>query len=314
LPGSAWGFTRSLVKKIRPGSLFRYGIMREYLPKRGRRARHDASNGDGAGQLRLCRKTTPCKLRRVRLSPIVTAMLPTRLYEGASPATRRARRVCLGVDPDRQGLLPSVWSPKSRIRDYVEWALSAPMFLFKRDGKVVRNTGQTFRAFMRDGFEGHAPNSHDWEMHLNTLFPEVRLKHTLEVRGGDSLLALFPALRRCGRASCHDDDALASAEALSAKNYVRRDAGAKIPLEITKLGLAATFRSDRSPTPPFGCWRSPEGVSLGATGCRAMAKRVGAPRLLMKLVEHGGCPPTTWSTGYRGSQAARLRIIRRTKL
>src|SRR6185436_17178643 len=96
-------------------------------------------------------------------------------------------RVWLAVDPDRQGLLPRLWHPKSVIRDYVEWALDSPMFLFKRDGKVVRNTGQKFRAFMSDGFEGYKPDVHDWETHLNTLFPEVRLKDTLEVRGGDSL-------------------------------------------------------------------------------------------------------------------------------
>ena len=79
-----------------------------------------------------------------------------------------------------------MWSPQSRIRDYVQWALDVPMFLFKRGGEVMKNTGQTFRAFMSDGFAGHRPDLHDWEMHLNTLFPEVRLKRTIEVRGADS--------------------------------------------------------------------------------------------------------------------------------
>jgi glutamate--cysteine ligase len=63
------------------------------------------------------------------------------------------------------------------------------MFLFKRDGKVVANTGQTFRAFIKDGFDGHKATLDDWKLHLQTLFPEARLKNTLEVRGCDSLPA-----------------------------------------------------------------------------------------------------------------------------
>jgi glutamate--cysteine ligase len=62
---------------------------------------------------------------------------------------------------------------------------------------VVANTGQTFRAFWADGFQGEKADIHDWELHLNTLFPEVRLKHTIEVRGNDSqtvpLAAAIPA-------------------------------------------------------------------------------------------------------------------------
>jgi glutamate--cysteine ligase len=63
------------------------------------------------------------------------------------------------------------------------------MFLFKRDNQVIANTGQTFRAFIKDGFQGHRATLSDWKLHLQTLFPEARLKNTLEVRGCDSLPA-----------------------------------------------------------------------------------------------------------------------------
>ncbi|MFM9785950.1 hypothetical protein, partial [Streptomyces scabiei] len=63
----------------------------------------------------------------------------------------------------------------------MEWALSAPMFMFKRGDEMHVNTGQTFRSFFTEGFKGEKPLMSDWLTHLNTLFPEVRLKKTIEV-------------------------------------------------------------------------------------------------------------------------------------
>src|ERR1019366_1148334 len=80
--------------------------------------------------------------------------------------------VWLDVAPDRSGLLPALWKRGSRFEDYVEWALDVPMFLFKRGGHAIANTGQTFRSFMKSGSHGCTPNMEDWKTHLNTLFPE----------------------------------------------------------------------------------------------------------------------------------------------
>ena len=181
----------------------RYGIMRVYLASRG---------GDA---LEMMRRTATVQanfdyesiedgLRKLRvglrLSPIVSAMFANgpvmegRLFGGKS----RRIQAWLSVDPDRQGLLPQMWSPESTLRDYVDWALDAPMFMFLRQGSAVRNTGQTFRSFFNDGFDGHQATMKDWTTHLNTLFPEVRLKQTIEVRGADSVpsryVAALPAL------------------------------------------------------------------------------------------------------------------------
>jgi glutamate--cysteine ligase len=87
------------------------------------------------------------------------------------------------MDPSRSGLVERVWrSARPSYRDYVEWALDSGMFLVKRRGQVLANTGQTFRSFMADGFQGERATLADWKLHLNTLFPEVRLKNTLELR------------------------------------------------------------------------------------------------------------------------------------
>lgn len=173
----------------------RYAIMREYLPKKGHAA-HDMmrrtatvqANYDFSSEADAMKKLT----LSLKLSPIIHAMLANSPFkEGKLAGTKSVRgEVWLNMDPSRSGLIPSLWSPgKKTYRDYVEWALDAGMFLFKREGKVVANTGQTFRAFLQDGFEGHKATLADWRLHLQTLFPEARLKNTLEVRGCDSLPA-----------------------------------------------------------------------------------------------------------------------------
>src|SRR6185369_11036529 len=136
----------------------------------------------------------------LKLPPVITAMFANSpFYEGRLFGGRSFRaKVWLSVDPDRQGLLGPVLERGRRFQDYIEWALDAPMFLVKRGNEVIENTGQSFRSFMKHGFKGHYPNLKDWETHLNTLFPEVRLKRTIEVRGADSLpgnmVCALPAL------------------------------------------------------------------------------------------------------------------------
>jgi glutamate--cysteine ligase len=224
----------------------RYEVMKTYLPTRG------------TGGLDMMRRTATVQanfdydseedaLRKLRvglkLSPLVTAMLANSPFvEGKLTGERSHRaRVWLDVDPSRQGLLPQLWSESSTLRDYVDWALDAPMFLVKRGATVVHNTGQTFRSFWQDGFEGHRAEAKDWETHLNTLFPEVRLKKTLEVRGADSLPhRLACALPALWTGIYYDERALAEAEALVA-DWTFEEQQALRP-EIAAKALRATFR------------------------------------------------------------------------
>jgi glutamate--cysteine ligase len=91
------------------------------------------------------------------------------------------------------------------------------MFLFRRGERFVRNTGQTFRSFLTEGFEGHRATLEDFAAHLATLFPEVRLKSTLELRAIDAqqpalslaMIALFTGV-------LYDERALDEAEELTA--------------------------------------------------------------------------------------------------
>ena len=224
----------------------RYAIMRRYLPTRGtygldmmRRTATVQANFDYSDEEDALRKTRVA----LRLSPLVTAIFANSpFHEGRLFGGRSYRaRVWLSVDPDRQGLVPAVLERGRRFADYVEWALDAPMFLIKRGNEVVENTGQSFRSFMKHGFRGHRPTLKDWETHLNTLFPEVRLKRTIEVRGADSLPAsLTCALPALWTGILYDPRALDEAEALSA-SWTAAELEALRP-GIVDRALQATFR------------------------------------------------------------------------
>lgn len=212
----------------------RYGVMREYLPTRGSMALDMMlrtctvqANYDFSSEADALRKVRVA----LRLSVVGTAMFANSPFvEGKATGERSHRaRVWLNVDPDRSGLLPFAWGEaEGSYRRYVEWALDVPMFLLKRDGQVVRNTGQTFRAFLREGFSGHRATHEDWTTHLNTLFPEVRLKRTLEIRGADSAPGtLVPALPALWKGVLYDERALAAAEVLGEKISFAEAEGAR---------------------------------------------------------------------------------------
>ena len=224
----------------------RYGIMNVYLPTKGthgldmmRRTATVQANFDYLDEADALRK-----LRlSMRLSPVVTAMFASSpFYEGKPFGGLSYRaKVWLSVDHERQGLVPAIWDEKAGYRQYVEWALDAGMFLVKRPDQLVKNTGQSFRSFMNDGFEGHKPNANDWETHLNTLFPEVRLKRTLEVRGADSLATRYAAaLPALWTGLLYDDKALAEATELT--ESFSYDEILALRSAIGDTALAGTFR------------------------------------------------------------------------
>jgi glutamate--cysteine ligase len=103
------------------------------------------------------------------------------------------------TDRARCGLLPFVFRPDASFADYVEWALDVPLYFVLRHGKYLTSvTGTPFRRFLAEGADGERATLDDWNLHLTTLFPEVRLKGYIELRSADSqpperMLAL-PAL------------------------------------------------------------------------------------------------------------------------
>ncbi len=236
--------TRAALEPMVPKQ--RYGIMREYLPTRGGHAL-DMMLRTCTVQANFDYESEKDAIRKLRvglkLAPLTTAMLANSPWKEGSPFGGVSYRgsVWLDVDPDRSGLVPQMWSDDAAFATYAEWALDVPMFMFKRAGVKVVNTGQSFRSFWKSGFQGHHPTQGDWQTHLNTLFPEVRLKKTIEIRGADAqrrgLACALPAL---WTGIYYDDKAFAEAEALSADwTHAEVSAGREA---IAREGLRARFR------------------------------------------------------------------------
>jgi glutamate--cysteine ligase len=298
----------------------RYAIMKRYLPAVGtygldmmRRTATVQANFDYSSEEDALRKVKVA----LRLSPLVTAMFANSpFYEGRLFGGRSYRaRVWLSVDPRRQGLVPAVLERGRRFLDYIEWALDAPMFLIKRGNEVVENTGQSFRSFMRYGFQGHRPTAKDWETHLNTLFPEVRLKRTIEVRGADSLPGkLQCALPALWTGILYDPRALDEADALT-ESFNAAELEAVRPA-IVEHALRATFRG----APLADLATKLIDIANGGLARRARLDKNGNDERthlakLAALVEKGWCPADALVEGLgNGDADLRHEILARARI
>jgi glutamate--cysteine ligase len=182
----------------------RYRIMRSYLPTRGSLALEMMfatatvqANFDYADQADMVEKLRTA----LGISPIVSAIFAnSSVSEGkANGFITRRLHIWSNTDPDRCGLLPFAFEEGFGYREYVEWALDVPMFFLVRDGAYRPAHTTTFRRFLREGFEGERATLADFDRHLTTLFPDVRLKRgVIEVRGADAvppgLTCSLPAL------------------------------------------------------------------------------------------------------------------------
>jgi glutamate--cysteine ligase len=169
----------------------RYAIMRDYLPTRGKRA-HVMMKQTACIQANLDYDGEADAMEKMRaamgLSPLVTALFANSPLTDASPNGFMSGRAWAwrDTDPDRCGLLPFVFRDGAGFGDYLDYALDVPMFFIVRRGSYTPGGGRTFRTFIREGFGKERPTLADFEMHLSTLFPEVRLKRYIELRGADS--------------------------------------------------------------------------------------------------------------------------------
>lgn len=169
----------------------RYAVMKRYLPTRGglaldmmKRTATVQANLDFADE----RDAISQMRTALGVTSIVTALFAASPITEGRPNGYKSMRaaVWLDTDEDRCGLLPFVFRAGAGFAGYVEWALDVPMFFVVRRGVYHHVPGLTFRRFMREGWGAERPTEDDWKVHLSTLFPEVRLKTYVEVRGADA--------------------------------------------------------------------------------------------------------------------------------
>ncbi|MBH24044.1 MAG: glutamate--cysteine ligase [Myxococcales bacterium] len=199
----------------------RYRIMRAYMPRVGAlghwmmkatctvQANFDyTSEADAADILRT----------GLWISPIISALFAhSPLWHNAPSGYMTTRcYIWTDTDPDRCGF--PLWMMEREefgFADYVEYALDVPMYFIHRDGRYVDMSGHSLRRFIEDGYEGHEATMGDYELHLSTLFPEVRMKRYIEVRGADmGPLGHVMALPALWKGLLYDAEARASAQSL----------------------------------------------------------------------------------------------------
>ncbi len=131
------------------------------------------------------------KLRvAVALQPVATALFANSPFsEGKDSGYQSFRsHIWLNTDNARTGMLPFAFEEGFGFEQYADYALDVPMYFVIRDHKYINAAGESFRAFLKGELPqlpGEKPTIKDWEDHLSTLFPEVRLKQFLEMRGAD---------------------------------------------------------------------------------------------------------------------------------
>jgi len=169
----------------------RYALMSAYLAKTGSLG-HVMMKQTAGVQINLDYSDEQDALEKFRaamgLTSLVTALFAnSSLSEGRPTGSMSYRSwVWQDTDPARCGLLPFAFDPKASFSDYREYALDVPTMFILRQGVYIDLEGLPFREFIRRGFAGHRATLADFQLHLTTLFPEVRMKQHLEIRGGDS--------------------------------------------------------------------------------------------------------------------------------
>jgi glutamate--cysteine ligase len=244
----------------------RYAIMQAYMPKVGAlgldmmfRTATVQVNVDFVDEADMVQKMRV----GLALQPLITAMFANSPFLDGKPTGRLSQRsqIWLETDPDRTGMLPFAFEQGFGFERYVDYALDVPMYFVKRGDVYYDVAGASFRDLMKGRLQqlpGERATMSDWANHLSTIFPEVRLKTYLEMRGADAgPRAHFTALPALCAGLLYDQGALDQAG------------------ELTKGWSAAARQALRNDVPALALDATIEGRSLRDIGrdVLALAKR-----------------------------------------
>jgi glutamate--cysteine ligase len=241
--GMTPNWSRSQIPMMPKG---RYRIMTAYMPKVGKhgldmmyRTCTVQTNLDYSSEADMVKKLRVS----VALQPVATAMFANSPFTEGKPNGFLSFRseIWRDTDPDRCGMLPWAFEPGMGFERYVDYALAVPMYFVKRGQHYIDVAGQSFRDLMQGklpALPGERATISDWANHISTIFPEVRLKRYLEMRGADGgPWRRLPALPAYWAGILYDDDSLEAAWDL-VKNWTAEERQ-KLRDDVPKLGFAA---------------------------------------------------------------------------
>jgi glutamate--cysteine ligase len=226
----------------------RYRIMTAYMPKVGKLGL-DMMYRTCTVQTNLDYSSEADMVKKLRVSlalqPVATALFANSPFTEGKPNGFLSFRseIWRDTDADRSGMLPWAFEPGMGFERYVDYALDVPMYFIKHGERYVDVAGQSFRDLMAGrlpGMPGVRATISDWANHISTIFPEVRLKRYLEMRGSDSgPWRWLPALPAYWVGLLYDDDSLAAAWDL-VKNWSAQERQ-QLRDEVPGLGFKATI-------------------------------------------------------------------------
>ncbi|MEI8277781.1 MAG: glutamate--cysteine ligase [Hyphomicrobiales bacterium] len=171
----------------------RYKIMTNYMPKVGTRGL-DMMYRTCTVQANLDFSSEADMVKKLRVSlalqPVATALFANSPFTEGKPNGLLSMRseIWRDTDNNRAGMMPFAFEDGMGFERYVDYALDVPMYFVKRGDTYIDVAGKSFRDFFAgklDALPGERPTISDWANHLSTIFPEVRLKRYLEMRGAD---------------------------------------------------------------------------------------------------------------------------------
>src|ERR1700716_918930 len=227
----------------------RYKIMTDYMPRVGQygldmmyRTCTVQTNLDFSSEADMVKKLRVS----VALQPVATALFANSPFTEGEPNGFLSFRseIWRETDSARSGMIPWAFESGMGFERWVDYALDVPMYFIKRGERYVDVTGRSFRDLMAGelaGMPGVRATISDWANHISTIFPEVRLKRYLEMRGSDSgPWRWLPALPAYWGGLLYDDDSLAAAWEL-VKNWSAQERQT-LRDEVPRLGFKPTIQ------------------------------------------------------------------------
>jgi glutamate--cysteine ligase len=228
----------------------RYRIMTNYMPKVGRlgldmmyRTCTVQANLDFSSEADMVKKLRVS----LALQPVATALFANSPFTEGKPNGFLSFRseIWRDTDADRSGMLPWAFEPGMGYERWTDYALDVPMYFVKRGDRYIDVAGRSFRDLMAgklDELPGERASVADWANHLSTIFPEVRLKRYLEMRGADAgPWGRLPSLTAFWVGLLYDNDCLDAAWDI-VKDWTA-DERQKLRDDVPRLGFRAIIRN-----------------------------------------------------------------------
>ncbi|MEL0232615.1 MAG: glutamate-cysteine ligase family protein [Hyphomicrobiales bacterium] len=174
----------------------RYHFMRKYMPTVGSLGLY-MMHCSATTQVNLDYGSEQDFYKKFRvamsLQPLVSMLFYNSPFRNGKSTNLLSNRISVwkDTDNDRCGYLPFAFEKDLNFEKYANYALNVPMYFIYRNGKYIIPKKMLFKEYLQNGFRDeedieYYPSLEDWETHLSTLFPQVRLKKFIEMRGADS--------------------------------------------------------------------------------------------------------------------------------